>query len=78
MKIKNIFDLILFIIIISISVHAQVRDSRIHEIGMLHETVYNDGSIGRAYMDVDGKHKLTGWYQFWADQSIPFGRCGPD
>ena len=35
-----------------------------------------DGSIGRAYMDVDGKHKLTGWYQFWADQTIPFGRCG--
>ena len=34
------------------------------------------GSIGRAYMDVDGKQKLTGWYQFWADQAIPFGRCG--
>ena len=30
-----------------------------------------DGSIGRAYMDVGGKQKLTGWYQFWADQSIP-------
>ena len=35
-----------------------------------------DGSIGRAYMEVDGKRKLTGWYQFWADQSIPYGRCG--
>ena len=35
-----------------------------------------DGSIGRAYMDVGGKQKLTGWYQFWADQTVPFGRCG--
>jgi hypothetical protein len=35
-----------------------------------------DGSIGRAFMDVDGKQKLTGWYQVWLDQSVPFGRCG--
>ena len=36
-----------------------------------------DGSVGRAYMDADGgRRKLTGWYQFWADQSVPYGRCG--
>ena len=35
-----------------------------------------DGSVGRAYMDVDGKQKLVGWYQCWLDQTVPFGRCG--
>ena len=35
-----------------------------------------DGSIGRAYMDVDGKRKLVGWYQLWLDQSLPFGQAG--
>jgi hypothetical protein len=28
-----------------------------------------DGSVGRAYMEVDGKRKLTGWYQLWLNQS---------
>jgi len=28
----------------------------------------SDGSVGRAYMEVDGKRKLTGWYQLWLNQ----------
>jgi hypothetical protein len=36
----------------------------------------SDGSVGRAYMEVDGKRKLTGWYQLWLNQSVPYGRCG--
>ena len=35
-----------------------------------------DGSIGRAYINVGGKRKLTGWYQLWLDQSVPYGRFG--
>ena len=35
-----------------------------------------DGTIGRAYMEVDGRRKLTGWYQLWLNQSVPYGRCG--
>ncbi len=34
------------------------------------------GDIGRAYMDVGGQQKLVGWYQFWPDQEVAFGRCG--
>ena len=34
------------------------------------------GDIGRAYMDVGGHQKLVGWYQFWPDQEVAFGRCG--
>jgi hypothetical protein len=30
----------------------------------------SDGSVGRAYMEVDGKRKLTGWYQLWLNQSV--------
>lgn len=36
----------------------------------------SDGSVGRAFMEVEGKRKLTGWYQLWLDQSVPYGRCG--
>lgn len=35
-----------------------------------------DGSVGRAFMDVDGKRKLVGWYQLWLDQSLPYGHAG--
>ena len=35
-----------------------------------------DGSIGRAYVNLGGERKLSGWYQLWLDQSIPFGRIG--
>ena len=34
------------------------------------------GDIGRAYMEVNGRKKLVGWYQVWIDQEVPFGRCG--
>ena len=34
------------------------------------------GDIGRAYMQIDCKQNLVGWYQCWLDQEVPFGRCG--
>ena len=34
------------------------------------------GDIGRAYMNVNGTNKLHGWYQFWLEQEVPYGRCG--
>lgn len=27
-----------------------------------------NGSIGRAYVNLGGKRKLSGWYQLWMDQ----------
>tara|TARA_Y100000004_G_scaffold61147_1_gene68459 strand:- start:2125 stop:4278 length:2154 start_codon:yes stop_codon:yes gene_type:complete len=35
-----------------------------------------DGSIGRAYVMDGKKRKMSGWYQVWLDQSVPYGRCG--
>ena len=35
-----------------------------------------DGSIGRAYINIGGDRKLSGWYQLWLNQSVPFGRIG--
>lgn len=35
-----------------------------------------DGSIGRAYINLGGDRKLSGWYQLWLNQSVPFGRVG--
>ncbi len=59
MKIIKIFALLLFITFTFISSSAQVRDSRIHERGMLHETIYNDGSIGRAWQYGAGGEKIN-------------------
>lgn len=35
-----------------------------------------DGSIGRAFVNLGGERKLSGWYQLWLDQKVPFGRIG--
>ena len=35
-----------------------------------------DGSVGRAYINLGGDRKLSGWYQLWLNQSVPFGRVG--
>jgi len=42
----------------------------------LQKGLVTDGSVGRAYINVGGQRKKVGWYQFWADQSTPFGRFG--
>ncbi|MBI9071472.1 MAG: hypothetical protein JEY94_07725 [Melioribacteraceae bacterium] len=41
---------ILLLFFIALNMHAQVREYRIHNRGTLHETVYNTGEIGRAWM----------------------------
>jgi hypothetical protein len=51
-KNKNniIFSALLMFILYSTSVYGQIREYRIHNRGMLHETVYNTGEIGRGWM----------------------------
>lgn len=34
------------------------------------------GEIGRAYINLGGERKLSGWYQLWLNQGVPFGRVG--
>ena len=33
----------------------------------------DEGEIGRAYMDVDGRRKQIAWYQVWFNQDRPYG-----
>ncbi len=40
----------LVILLISLNSQAQIREYKIHDRGMLHETVYNTGEIGRGWM----------------------------
>lgn len=48
---KNIkIEIILLILILPLSLIAQVKEYRIHSRGMLHETVFNTGDIGRGWM----------------------------
>jgi hypothetical protein len=46
---KIVFTNIIFALVLSFSAVAQLRDYRVHVRGMLHETIFNTGEIGRAY-----------------------------
>ena len=35
-----------------------------------------EGKIGRAYIEEDGRRKDRGWYQVWLNQESPYGQCG--
>jgi len=59
MKIKSLIILFILLSIDLSNVFAQVRDYRIHQRGMLHETVFNDGSIGRAWLYGSGGEKVN-------------------
>ncbi len=49
-KIKMIFSIVVVLMLLSsMNLFAQLVESRIHDRGMLHETVYNDGVIGRPW-----------------------------
>lgn len=56
---------IIFIVLISVSVFnftstlAQIREYKIHNRGMLHETVFNTGEIGRAWMYGNAGNKTS-------------------
>jgi hypothetical protein len=45
----KIFSVAVFMLLLPALVRAQLVDYRIHQRGMLHETVYNDGVIGRPW-----------------------------
>ncbi len=47
---KTVFTVIFFTLLYSNFTTAQIREYRIHDRGMLHETVFNTGEIGRAWM----------------------------
>ncbi|UCH11291.1 MAG: hypothetical protein JSU61_05220, partial [Fidelibacterota bacterium] len=49
---------------------AQIRDYRIHDRGMLHETVYNTGEIGRAWMTGDAGNETTVPVFEWPSRSF--------
>ncbi|RMD93538.1 MAG: T9SS C-terminal target domain-containing protein [Calditrichaeota bacterium] len=57
MKTKNLK--ILIILLFPILLFAQVREYRIHDRGMLHETVYNTGTIGRPWSIADDMNFAT-------------------
>ena len=46
---RNPIILILLVLLFSTTIFSQVRDYRIHSRGMLHQTVYNTGELGRAF-----------------------------
>ncbi len=47
----------------------QVRESRIHDRGMLHETIFNTGTIGRPYQYGDAGNKTSDPLMEWPPRS---------
>ena len=47
----------------------QVREKRIHDRGMLHETVFNTGTIGRPYQYGDAGNLTTDPLMEWPSRS---------
>jgi len=59
-KVNKKFIFLISLLVISAGVNiAQIREYRIHERGMLHETVFNTGEIGRAWMTGDAGNKTS-------------------
>ena len=56
---KIIFNLLLITLMYVGTVNAQIREYRIHSRGMLHETVFNTGEIGRAWMTGEAGNKTS-------------------
>lgn len=57
-KVKIVFTAVVIITLLdAISLSAQLVEYRIHDRGMLHETVYNDGVIGRPWQYGSGGEK---------------------
>lgn len=50
---------LLLLMLSSVSLLAQIREYRIHSRGMLHETVFNTGEIGRAWMTGTAGNKTS-------------------
>jgi hypothetical protein len=73
MRIIKKYRLFIYTIFIIFSVTntglAQVRESRIHDRGMLHETVFNTGSLGRPYQYGDAGNKTTDPLMEWPSRS---------
>jgi len=57
--------LLIFIIFTIYNLSAQVLDYRIHDRGMLHETVYNSGDIGRPWTTGDEGNKTSNPLMEW-------------
>jgi len=51
--------IILLILIIQVAVFAQIREYKIHDRGMLHNTVFNTGEIGRAWQTGEAGNRTS-------------------
>ena len=68
-KKKFLYILLSLILIIQIKIFAQVKDYRIHNRGMLHETVYNTGEIGRPWNTGESGNKTSVPLMEWPSNS---------
>ncbi len=67
--INRIIFLFIIVLITTYSLMAQMLDFRIHNRGMLHETVYNSGDIGRPWTTGDEGNKTSVPLMEWPSRS---------
>lgn len=59
LKFKIISNLLAFMFLLSFALKAQSFEYRIHDRGMLHETVFNDGTIGRPWQTGEAGNRAS-------------------
>lgn len=64
--------LLTLLFLIAVVMNAQIREYRIHDRGMLHETVFNTGEIGRAWMTGEAGNKTNVPLFEWPSRSRTF------
>src|SRR6056297_3874621 len=70
MQNKNfLYIFISFILIIQLTLFAQIKEYRIHKRGMLHETVYNTGEIGRPWNTGESGNQTSTPLMEWPSRS---------
>ncbi|MBN1302092.1 MAG: hypothetical protein JW995_12835 [Melioribacteraceae bacterium] len=71
-KSKNARIFILVLLFIAGQVYSQIREYRIHDRGMLHETVFNTGEIGRGWMTGEAGNVTNVPLMEWPSRSKTF------
>ncbi|MBN2281083.1 MAG: hypothetical protein JXQ65_10920 [Candidatus Marinimicrobia bacterium] len=61
--------IILFFLVLQVGLVAQIREYRIHDRGMLHETVFNTGEIGRAWQTGEAGNRTSVPLMEWPPNS---------
>lgn len=69
---NSIKEILILLVLLNIAAFSQIKEYRIHNRGMLHETVFNTGDIGRGWMTGDAGNETSTPLMEWPSRSHTF------